>query len=213
MITLFDYELSADCYQVRLMLALLDLDHSRVDVEFYPSREHESAQFTRVNPFQTLPVLRDGDLTLLDVHAILVYLASRYDTARTWYPAADPVLAAQVTQWLGVGRALATSAGAARLHESLFHLTDVEHARAVAHRLLGILDEHLWFGERTGRDWLCDAAAPTVADVALLPDLALSEEGGVSRIDYPAVRRWVDRVRRLDRFIGMPGVFPVGHAH
>ena len=52
--------------------------------------------------------------------------------------------------------------------------------------------------------------APTVADVALFPEVALSEEGGVSRADYPAVRRWTDRVKRLDRYVAMSGVFPAG---
>jgi len=43
---------------------------------------------------------------------------------------------------------------------------------------------------------------------ALFPEVALSEEGGVSRADYPAVRRWTDRVKCVDRFVTMPGIFP-----
>jgi len=34
----------------------------------------------------------------------------------------------------------------------------------------------------------------------------------VSRIDYPAVRRWTDRVKRFDGFVSMSGVFPAGPA-
>jgi len=40
----------------------------------------------------------------------------------------------------------------------------------------------------------------------------LSEEGGISRLDYPALRRWTDRVRRLERFVLMPGIHPVSPA-
>ena len=40
--------------------------------------------------------------------------------------------------------------------------------------------------------------------------MILSEEGGVIRIDYPAIRRWCDRVKRIPGFIVMPGVFPAG---
>ena len=36
----------------------------------------------------------------------------------------------------------------------------------------------------------------------------LSEEGGISRMDYPALRRWTDRVRRIPGFKVMPGIFP-----
>ena len=212
MIVLYDYELSAECYQARLMLEFLALEHSRVDVEFYPSREHESAWFTELSPRQQLPVLVDGPTTLHDAAAILVYLATQYDDAQTWYPRRSAALLGEVTQWLGFSRAVAASSGAARAHESFFHLTDVEAARGEAHRLFRILDEHLWFGEREGRDWLCAGDRPTVADIALFPDVALSEEGGVSRIDYPAVRRWTDRVKRIPGFTGMSGVFPTGAA-
>jgi glutathione S-transferase len=36
----------------------------------------------------------------------------------------------------------------------------------------------------------------------------LSEEGGISRLPYPAIRRWTDRVKRIPGFIVMPGIFP-----
>ena len=75
-----------------------------------------------------------------------------------------------------------------------------------------ILDEHLWFGEQQGRDWICAAAHPTIADIACFPYIMLSEEGGISRQDYPAIRRWCDRVKRVKGFIVMSGVFPAGPA-
>jgi glutathione S-transferase len=40
----------------------------------------------------------------------------------------------------------------------------------------------------------------------------LSEEGGISRQDYPAIRRWTDRVRRIPGFMVMSGIFPAGRA-
>ena len=75
-----------------------------------------------------------------------------------------------------------------------------------------ILDEHLWFGEQEGRDWICSADHPTLADIACFPYVMLSEEGGISRQDYPAIRRWCDRVKRIKGFIVMSGVFPAGPA-
>jgi glutathione S-transferase len=59
-------------------------------------------------------------------------------------------------------------------------------------------------------DWVCSGSHPTIADIAIFPDVVLSEEGGVSRLDYPALRRWTDRVKALPGFTIMPGVFPVG---
>lgn len=40
-------------------------------------------------------------------------------------------------------------------------------------------------------------------------DVVLSEEGAISGEDYPALRRWTERVQRLPGFIDMPGVLPV----
>jgi glutathione S-transferase len=40
----------------------------------------------------------------------------------------------------------------------------------------------------------------------------LSEEGGIPRLDYPAIRRWCDRVKHIEGFTVMSGVFPAGRA-
>lgn len=202
---LYDFELSAECYQARLMLSALGLDYERADVEYFPSGEHTSAWYTRISPMQQLPALQDGDRVLSGPHPVLVHLATTYDRERTWCP---PDRLAQVVTWLGFGTAFAASGGAARLHASLFHLTDVEAARREAHRLLRVLEDHLWFAEAEGDRWLCGGEHPTIADLAVFPEVVLSEEGGVSRIDYPAVRRWTDRVKRIPGFVAMSGTFP-----
>ncbi len=68
------------------------------------------------------------------------------------------------------------------------------------------LDQHLWFGEREGAPFLC-GDHPTVADIGCFPEVMMSEQAGVSRMPYPALRRWSDRVRRLPGFSVMPGIF------
>ena len=42
MIELYDYELSGNCYKIRLMLSFLKLDYLSKKVEFYPGKEHKS---------------------------------------------------------------------------------------------------------------------------------------------------------------------------
>jgi glutathione S-transferase len=118
----------------------------------------------------------------------------------------------EISQWLAFADEITMTAAAARLHDSFFYDFDVRTARKGAHKLFRILDEHLWFGEQAGRDWICSPGHPTVADVACFPYVILSEEGGISRQDYPAIRRWCDRVKRVPGFVVMPGVFPAGPA-
>jgi glutathione S-transferase len=206
----YDYELSADGYKVRLLLGYLGLKCETIQVDYYPGREHRKDWFLRLSPLGALPVIDDDGFVLTDVNAILTYIAARYDRAGTWYPLGDPGLIGEVAQWLGFAGALGASAGAARLHDAIFLDIDIDAARTEAHRLLRVLDEHLWFAEADGRHWLCPAKEPTIADIACFADVVLSEEGGVSRQDYPAIRRWLDRVKRIAGFSVMSGVFPAG---
>jgi glutathione S-transferase len=189
-------------------MRILDVDYNTVPVDFYPGRAHKSDWFLRLNPLGQLPVIDDDGVVLRDAQAILVYLASRYDPNGLWYPRGDPALLGDIGQWLAFADGITATASAARLHAGMFYDLDVAAARTGAHRLFRILDAHLWFGEQEGRDWICAATHPTIADIACFPYVMLSEEGGISRQDYPAIRRWCDRFKRIKGFIVMPGVFP-----
>jgi glutathione S-transferase len=212
MITLYDYELSGNCYKLRLLMNFLKIQYKRVAVEFYPGQEHKSDWFLKLNPLGQLPVIDDEGFVLRDAQAILVYLASRYDPHDLWYPRSAPILLGEIGQWLAFADGITTTASVARLHDGLFYDIDVAAARAGAHRLFRILDEHLWFREHERCDWICIAAHPTIADIACFPYVMLSDEGGISRQDYPAIRRWSDRFKRVSGFIVMPGIFPAGPA-
>ena len=212
MIALYDYELSGNCYKLRLLMSFLGVKYKAIQVDFYPGREHKSPWFLKLNPLGQLPVIDDDGLVLRDAQAILVYLASKYDAQGTWYPRDNPALLGEISQWLAFADGITSTASAARLHDDFFYNLDVDAARVGAHRLFRILDEHLWFGEQAGREWICAAASPTISDVACFPYVILSEEGGISRQDYPAIRRWCDRFKRIPGFVVMSGVFPAGPA-
>jgi glutathione S-transferase len=208
MIKLYDYELSGNCYKVRLLLSILGIPFERIELDFHPGREHRRPAFLAINPLGQLPVIDDDGLVLRDAQAILVYVAAQYDTTERWLPRRDAAMLGQTAMWLGFAENLTVTAGAARLNDTLFHDCDIEKCRAGAHSLLRVLDEHLWFGEQAGQDWLCSPDHPTIADLACFPYVMLSEEGGISRLPYPAIRRWTDRVKRIPGFTLMPGILP-----
>ncbi|UYO01193.1 MAG: glutathione S-transferase family protein [Devosia sp.] len=210
-IALYDFELSGNCYKLRLMMSILNLPYEIAPVEFFPAREHKADWFLRLNPFGQLPVLVDDGLTLSDSGAILAYLARKYDAGGTWLPD-NPALMAEILRWHAVADDITATASAARLALSFDFDFDIEKCQRGAHRIFRLMDEHLWFGEREGRQWLASAPHPTTADIACFPYVMLSEEGGISRQDYPALRRWTDRVRRIPGFIVMSGIFPAGPA-
>ena len=209
MITLYDYVLSVNCYKVRLLMSILGLEFTSVPIDFYPGWEHKGAEFRKVNRLGHIPVLDDDGYVLRDSHAILVYLAAKYDPTGQWYPVDDPRLLGETASWLLFAEGTTNTASAARLHVNLGYDFDLDACQTGAHRLFRVLDEHLWLQERRGLGWVASSAHPTLADLAIFPDIILSEEGGISRRDYPAIRRWTDRVHRIPAFVAMPGIFRV----
>jgi glutathione S-transferase len=208
MIRLYNYELSGNCYKLRLLMNMLGVACEKVPVDFYPGKQHRSPDFLEINPFGQLPVLEDGDLRLRDAQAILVYLAARYDAKRTWYPENAQTMG-RIAMWLSTADDITRTASAARLHDALGYELDVESARRGAHQVFRVIDEHLSDMETVSQHWLA-ATHPTIADLACFPYIAMSGEGGISRDDYPAIGRWIERIRRLPGFIGMPGIFEPG---
>ncbi|XP_044143537.1 glutathione S-transferase theta-1-like [Bufo gargarizans] len=48
--------------------------------------DHLSEEFKKINPFHKVPVLKDGDFTLVESTAILRYLVQKCNTPDHWYP-------------------------------------------------------------------------------------------------------------------------------
>ncbi len=211
MITLYDFELSAECYRVRLLLALLGRRFEVVPVDVFPGREHESDWFRKLSPDSQLPVVDHDGFVVAGATPALIYVGQAFDAAEQWLPMPPNPGHALVQRWLATAARLAESAGAARLAVNFGTDCDLADRQRAAHGELREIDEHLWFGERQGREWLA-GPHPTIADIACFPDIVLCEEGGISRQDYPAVRRWLDRVKRLPGFTTMSGVFPTAAA-
>lgn len=192
---LHGFPLSGHAHRARLMLSLLDLPHEVLSVDL-PAGEHRQPAFLALNPLGQVPVLQDGDFTLADSNAILVYLATRYDDSRRWLPT-DARAQAQVQRWLGVAAGpLAAGAATARVNV-LFRRPHDAGAVETAKRLFTMMEQHL-----QPRTWLVGEHA-TIADVALHTYTAHAPEGGVPLEPYPALRAWLQRVEALPGFVGM----------
>ena len=196
MMQLYDFDLSGNCYKVRLMLGLLRQHYERVPVDLRGG-EQRSEAFLRLNPKGQVPVLVDGEAVIADSQAILVYLARRYGEQR-WL-AQEPVAEARVQFWLStaaneVQNGIATT----RLVKFFGFPGDYEAAYEKAQALLELLDSHL-----TGRDWL-EGERPTVADVAVYPYVAFAPDGEVSLQGASNVRRWIAGIEALPGYTPLP---------
>ena len=95
MIRLYRNAVSGHCHRVELFLSLLGLPFEKVDLNLREN-EHKAPAFLAMNPLGQIPVLQDGDLTLADSNAILIYLEARHAPGQ-WLPR-DAVGAAQQAQ-------------------------------------------------------------------------------------------------------------------
>ena len=199
MIKLYGHEMSGNSYKARLFLELLQVDYEWIKVDLMKG-EHKSPEYLALNPFGQVPCLVDGDITLADAQAILVYLAREYG-GEQWLPT-DALPLAQVVRWLS------TTAGEVRQgpeNARLYYLfgatnINIERAHQKAEYILTQLNRHL-----SDRPWL-EFDRPTIADIAVFPYVALARDGKIDLDAYPNVLTWIDRVKQLPGFIPMAGI-------
>lgn len=196
-IRLYGFPLSGHSHRVEMFLSLLDVPYEFIHVDL-PNKAQKTAEFLARNPRGQVPVIEDGDITLYDSTAILVYLAKRYGNSG-WLPE-DAVDAAKVQQFLSLASGeILEGPGKARLVKVFNAPHDYALATQKAGTLLQLLDEHM----AGGRSFLV-GTHPTIADIACYSYVAHAPEGGVSLTPYPHVRSWLARVESLRNFLPMP---------
>lgn len=204
-IKVYSSSVSGHCHRVRLFLSLLGLPFETCEIDL-ASGVQRSTEFLRLNAFGQVPVIEDGDLTMADSNAILLYLNERYaaDPSR-WMPR-DPLGAARVQRWLSVAAGeLAAGPCMARVIVLLGLATDPADVIARSRKLLSLMDAEL-----KDQPFLA-GPSPTIADIANFSYIAHAPEGNVSLEPYPRVREWLARVEALPGFVPMAPL-PIGLA-
>lgn len=199
MIRLHETALSGNCHKVRVLLSMLGLPYERVTVDLAAGEQHTPA-YLALNPFGEVPVLVDGDVAIRDSQAILVYLASRYGGER-WWPQ-DPVHLARIVSWLSTAaNEIAAGPAILRVNHKWARPIDVARAETITDATLRIIDHTL-----AQTRWLVDDEL-SIADLAIYPYLALSPEGQVDIAQYANILRWFGDIRRIEGYVGMPGMW------
>lgn len=196
------HALSGHSHRVQLFASLAGINYELVDVDLVAG-EHKKEPFLSLNPFGQVPVIEDGEITVADSNAILVYLARKY--APDWLPT-DPVQEAEVQKFLSLAAGeIANGPAAARLVTVFGAQLSSERAIAVAKIAFDRLERHL-----EERQWLV-GDRPSISDIAIYSYTAHAPEGNVSLESYPNIRGLLGRIEALPGFVGMQAT-PVGLA-
>lgn len=192
-IKVYTHPLSGHGHRVVLMLSLLQLPHQIINV---PLPDLKKPEYLQKTPFGHIPFIEDGEFTLYDSTAILVYLATRYDDG-AWLPR-EARSAATVQRWLSFASGpIYSGPNNARKVRQFGAPLDQAQAQALACAFLAVIEDELKHKAYAAGE------APTIADVAAYAYIALAPEGDISLEPYPAVRAWLARVEALPHFVPM----------
>jgi glutathione S-transferase len=184
---------SGNAYKVKILLALLRVEHERVLIDF-AKREHKSAEFLRLNPRGEVPVIEDDGAVIWDSGACLVYLARKHG-GDAWLPTA-PAAMAEVMQWMALAASeiqFGLQYARRGLLQGRWTAGTLEQGHAIARVALDAAERRLQTSA-----WLALDHA-TIADVACFPYLETAPESGLPLDTWPQVSRWLERCK------GLPG--------
>jgi glutathione S-transferase len=185
---LYDYPASANCYKVRLLLALLGRPYERVPTDIFAGDTLSDA-FAALNPVRETPVLElEGGATITQSPAILWFLAEG-----TPFLPADPLGRAHVLQWLAFEQERVMGGIGGPRFRRLTGRPEIPGRLQTGAEALSVLDAHL-----ASRDWLVGDAC-TIADLAIFGYAHRAAD--VELAPGPHVRAWFDRIRALPGFV------------
>lgn len=190
MITIHGHRASGNSYKLQLLLDHLALPHQWREVDSVAGQTRTPA-FLALNPNGKVPVLERADGSVLaESNAILCWLAEG-----TAYLPVDPWRRAQALQWLffeqyshepyvAVARFIRRY-----LPEAHPRRADLPRLLQSGDRALAVMERHL-----SRHDFFVEDGYG-VADIALYAYTHVAAEGGFDLTAFPAIERWLARVR------------------
>ena len=189
---------SGNCYKVKLLCSLLDIEHEWVQVDILAG-ETQAPDFLAKNPNGKIPLLELSDgRCLSESNAILNYLA--FGSALL---PRDSFELAKVQQWqffeqyshepyIAVARFIAKYLGLPEARRA-----EYEAKQSGGHKALAVMERQLSTSPYLTGDSL------STADISLYGYTHVAHEGGFDLNEYPSVLAWIDRVQKHQKYIGM----------
>jgi glutathione S-transferase len=190
---------SGNCYKLKLMCALLALEHDWIPVDILRG-ETRSDSFLALNPNGQIPVcVTDDDAVLTESNAILFYLAQGSDY---WPP--GKLSQTRVLEWQCFEQySHEPTIAVARYIKVYQHMPDSrmdEYKTRLkgGYRALDLMEAHL-----SERHFLVDERC-SIADISLFAYTHVAHEGGFDLSAYPMINGWIARIKSLPGYVAMP---------
>jgi glutathione S-transferase len=198
MMTVWGQAISGNCWKVAQLLRFTGQPYTWVETSSHAG-ETRTPEFLARNPAGQVPVVALDDGTILTQSgAILAHFAE----ATPWLPA--PGLArTRVFEWLFFEQySHEPYVAVARNIISYQHMRDAQADRLTTCWQKGAAAFDVMEQRLAAHDWLTDSG-PTIAELALFAYSHVADEGEFDLARWPAVSRWLARVREL------PGLVPL----
>jgi GSH-dependent disulfide-bond oxidoreductase len=178
-------------YKVPIMLEELGLEYELVPVDIQKG-EQKTPEFLAMNPNHKIPVLVDGDLTIFESGAILIYLVEKSGK----FQPKDLRNKYEVLEWLMFQMASVGPMFGQANHFLKYAPEKIEYPtkRYVdeSNRLLGVLETRLSQAPYLGGEY-------GIADISTWPWVRAGQNAGfVDLSKYPNVKRWFDAIASRD---------------
>jgi glutathione S-transferase len=190
---------SGNCYKLKLMCALLALEHDWIPVDILRG-ETRSDSFLALNPNGQIPVcVTDDDAVLTESNAILFYLAQGSDY---WPP--GKLSQTRVLEWQCFEQySHEPTIAVARYIKVYQHMPDSrmdEYKTRLkgGYRALDLMEAHL-----SERHFLVDERC-SIAEISLFAYTHVAHEGGFDLSAYPMINGWIARIKSLPGYVAMP---------
>ena len=176
----------------------LGVEPETVSVDVYRG-EGQTQEYLAINPWGKIPTLVDGDLTLWESNAILIYLAEEHGGHRLW--AERPRQRAEIARWLFWESSHWQPAFVPVLGETVAALLRPEDglrpeapdwSEPVLARQLRFLEDHL-----EGCDFLAHDRL-TLADFSVAAMMMYARAAAFPFGDYPRIGAWLERIETLE---------------
>ena len=178
--------------KISIMLEEIKFDYFISKININKDEQFDPA-FRKISPFSKIPVIRDGDISIFESGAILIYLAEK---SGKFYDASERLI---INQWLMAQMAYVGPMFGQ--HHQFHHYNPgksefgEERYFKIARRIYSDLNERLGQSEYlAGRNY-------TIADIATFPWVARHNIHDIGLNNYPNLTRWYSIISKREAVI------------